>query len=444
MKKKLAVLLALCLMLGALPLSALAAQYTATLNGQEITLNVDDTTGAVSLPSDLNEHYSVSPETLTVGSFPETQKFTLTYYGEAPNTIEVTGTLVKEEEPFEAITVSFQAGEGASGTMADVKVTTKDEADAWTLPAYTFTAPTDKVFAGWKLSTDTAEEPTLYEEGVAYPLTGNVTFIATWKTSEIKVEDGKLVVGQDAELTEGDTVEVNAGEAEKVTVPEETLTKLKEAKVAAVEVTYATASVTVPVEVLKTGAELGIKASADGTTGVAVTLTGAPNAAQAASGNVLPVALEIKLHITINITNPLYAYKDGSVLRRARFENGAIKTRHLTEFVVLDADSEEAKSVQDEYLPVVESNKSAATFLAEGGDYWFAVFTTKTGDVFASGSQVGPSVEGAMVQGAASLDGGTLNSIFTSGSKIELGGQFGLSFDTVASSKAFTSTGSDF
>lgn len=443
MKKKLAVLLALCLMLGALPLSALAAQYTATLNGQEITLNVDDTTGAVSLPSDLNEHYSVSPETLTVGSFPETQKFTLTYYGEAPNTIEVTGTLVKEEEPFEAITVSFQAGEGASGTMADVKVTTKDEADAWTLPAYTFTAPTDKVFAGWKLSTDTAAEPTLYKEGAAYPLTENVTFIATWKTSEIKVEDGNLVVGEGADLTAGDTVEVNAGEAEKVTVPEETLNTLKQAQVAAVEVVNTTASVTVPVEVLKAGAELGIKAST-GTTGVIVTLTDAPDAAQAAAGKVLPVALEIKLHIAVSFENRLYAYKDGSVLRRARFENGAIKTRHLTEFVILDANSAEAKSVQDEYLPVLSSNKSAATFLAEGEDYWFAVFTTKSGDVFSYGSQVVSSEDGAMVQGAASLDGGTLNSIFTSGSKIELGGQFGLSFDTVASSKAFTSTGSDF
>lgn len=442
MKKKLAVLLALCLMLGALPLSALAATYKlTTADGTQVgTLTTNDETGAYEATNLTGafEHYSIAAGTIKVGD----KTATLTaYYDQAPLTI--TATLDETEEPFEAITVSFQAGEDASGTMADVKVTTKDEADAWTLPAYTFTAPTDKVFAGWKLSTDTAAEPTLYEEGAAYPLTENVTFIATWKTSEIKVEDGNLVVGEGADLTAGDTVEVNAGEAEKVTVPKETLNTLKQAQVAAVEVVNTTASVTVPVEVLKAGAELGIKAST-GTTGVIVTLTDAPDAAQAAAGKVLPVALEIKLHIAVSFENLLYAYKDGSVLRRARFENGAIKTRHLTEFVVLDADSEEAKSVQDEYLPVVESNKSAATFLAEGGDYWFAVFTTKTGDVFASGSQVGPSVEGAMVQGAASLDGGTLNSIFTSGSKIELGGQFGLSFDTVASSKAFTSTGSDF
>lgn len=97
MKKKLiAAALALCLLLGLLPMSALAAKYKGSLNGREITIDVDDTNGKVRLPSDLMDHYDVAPKTLTVGSFPKTQEFALTtkHYDSAPETIKITGALV--------------------------------------------------------------------------------------------------------------------------------------------------------------------------------------------------------------------------------------------------------------------------------------------------------------------------------------------------------------
>ena len=97
MKKKLiAAALALCLLLGLLPMSALAAKYKGTLNGSEITIDVDDTNGEVKLPGNLMDHYDVAPKTLAVGSFPKTQEFALTtkHYDSAPETIKITGTLV--------------------------------------------------------------------------------------------------------------------------------------------------------------------------------------------------------------------------------------------------------------------------------------------------------------------------------------------------------------
>ena len=59
MKKKItAILLTLCMVIGLLPLSALAAAWKVTLNGQEITLNVDDTTGAVTSEPDQSQYYT--------------------------------------------------------------------------------------------------------------------------------------------------------------------------------------------------------------------------------------------------------------------------------------------------------------------------------------------------------------------------------------------------
>lgn len=449
MKKKLtAAVLTLCLVLGLLPMSALAATYKLTLeDGTEVgTIETNDETGAYEETALTGSfaHYSISPGTITVGD--KTANLTA-HYGEAPGTLTVTATLVETEEPFTAVTVTFQSGDGASGTMASIEVETKAEADAWTLPAPAFTAPADKVFAGWKLSTDTAEEPTLYEEGAAYPLTENVTFVAVWKATELKIENGALKVNGDAlnDVEAGDTVSVAAGSTDEITVPQETLTALKNAQVAAVEVAQNTATVTVSVEDLRAGATLTIKAGTDtaAKVSVVVSLTGAPTAAQMKSGSVLNAALEIKIHNVPSITNPIYAYKDGNIFRRARVVNGSIFTRHLTEFVVLDGDNAAAAgSVQNEYLPVLSSNTSAAAFLAEGGDRYFAVYT-KGGDVASLGNTANASADGSMVECAASLEGWTLNSVFTSPDSITLGGQYGLNFNTVAASSAFTTDSSE-
>lgn len=100
LKKKLAVLLALCLMLGALPLSALAARYQLTLaDGTTVVgeLTTDDVTGAyeqTKLTGDY-QYYSIAPGKITVGD--KTANLTANY-GEAPDqiTLPVTATLVEE------------------------------------------------------------------------------------------------------------------------------------------------------------------------------------------------------------------------------------------------------------------------------------------------------------------------------------------------------------
>lgn len=128
MKKKItAAALALCLVLGLLPMSVLAAQYKGTLNGKEITINVDDTTGAVTLPDDLAAHYTASPEKLTVGSFPKTQDFALHYNG-APTGLTISGTLVETEgDTVETVTPEVDADGNATVEAKDVNITENTE-----------------------------------------------------------------------------------------------------------------------------------------------------------------------------------------------------------------------------------------------------------------------------------------------------------------------------
>lgn len=93
MKKKLiAAALALCLVLGLLPMSVLAAQYKGTLNGSDITIEVGDDG---SYTEQAFGHYTLAPGsiTLTGGKLPGTHDFQL-HYGEAPGPI-VPGTLVE-------------------------------------------------------------------------------------------------------------------------------------------------------------------------------------------------------------------------------------------------------------------------------------------------------------------------------------------------------------
>ena len=128
MKKKItAAALALCLVLGLLPMSVLAAQYKGNLNGKEITINVDDTTGAVTLPDDLAAHYTASPDKLTAGSFPKTQDFALHYNG-APTGLTISGTIV-ETEGDTVVTVKPDVDTEGNATVEakDVNITENTE-----------------------------------------------------------------------------------------------------------------------------------------------------------------------------------------------------------------------------------------------------------------------------------------------------------------------------
>ena len=69
-------------------------------------------------------------------------------------------------------TVSFNAN-GGSGTMDSVS----EVSGSYTLPANGFTAPTGKVFIGWKAN----NAGNLIEVGQTYNVTANVTFFAQWE-----------------------------------------------------------------------------------------------------------------------------------------------------------------------------------------------------------------------------------------------------------------------
>lgn len=109
-KRLLAVLLALCLALGTLPLSVLAAEYTATMNGKEITVTTDADNRVTVSDTDLNQYYTF---TFVAGSGGDADK--VTYYEKSTG---VTGELALTPKAAAKITVTFNAGEGATVTPA--------------------------------------------------------------------------------------------------------------------------------------------------------------------------------------------------------------------------------------------------------------------------------------------------------------------------------------
>ena len=76
--------------------------------------------------------------------------------------------------------VDFKAGEGASGSMEDQTVTKGSE---YELPTPTFTAPKDKVFAGWKVG----DQEGVKQAKERITITGNVTLTATWKDNTVDI-----------------------------------------------------------------------------------------------------------------------------------------------------------------------------------------------------------------------------------------------------------------
>lgn len=125
----------------------------------------------------------------------------------AGDEITITGdTVVKAIwKPIE-FKVDFKAGEGASGTMKDEIVTKGSE---FVLPDPTFTAPKDKVFAGWKVGSENGVQQA--KEKIT--ITGNITLTATWKDIQVKVTydaNGGSGTMEGTTLTKGSTYKLLA------------------------------------------------------------------------------------------------------------------------------------------------------------------------------------------------------------------------------------------
>ena len=110
--------------------------------------------------------------------------------------------------PVTTYTVSFNAN-GGTGTMANVTGVT----GSYTLPASTFTAPSDKQFKGWATSADGS-----VISGTTYEVSSDTTFYAIWESKEysITVTDGKATIGAGSEISkaaEGTAVTLTANAA---------------------------------------------------------------------------------------------------------------------------------------------------------------------------------------------------------------------------------------
>lgn len=414
MKQKLtAAALALCLVLGLLPMSALAARYKGSLNGQEITIDVNDETGAVTLPGDLLDHYSVAPETLTVGSFPKTQDFTLAFdhYGEAPGTITVTGTLV-EETAGQTFTVSFAAGDHATGTKEAEALTVPEGETSveYTLPdAEGFTPESGYVFSGWQVGDDASA---VKQAGEKLTVSADVTLTAQWTaegetvvtvTPTVDASGSATVKAEDVAVTEAtETVvlDLSSRQSATVTVQSGLVESVKENSVETVQVKTALATADVPVEALPASGDATIAVTPAAITESALpegtadaVKTAVTNGAKAVSvtvkdkdgNNLLPKkdsypASAPTITITINglVTGKTYVVLclsvDGSansLTSFGRFSNIAqstlsFRSKHLSAYIAVEETAENAAALAavtadpgsaDAETPVVSSIK---------------------------------------------------------------------------------------
>lgn len=391
MKKKItAAALALCLVLGLLPMSVLAAQYKGTLNGEEVTIEVDDTTGAVTLPEDLAAHYTASPDKLTVGSFPRTQEFALHYNG-APTGLTINGTLV-EEPAAKTFTVSFAAGDHATGTKAAETLTVPEGASSveYTLPKATgFTPETGYTFAGWTVDADT----TVKAAGAKITVSASVTLTAQWEAESEKVvtveptvdAQGNATVDASkvevTEKTETVAVDLSSRESANMTIPADLVSKVtaSDANVKTVEVQTSLATAAVPVEVLPESGDAKIAVTPATITDQAIpadtndTVKTAVAAATATTVSVTdkdgknlfakkdsytgvePIEITIK-GLATGKTYVVLCLSDGVLTRFGRFEKigGStinFKSHHLTDFI-----------------PVAETAENAAALAAVAAD----------------------------------------------------------------------------
>lgn len=197
LKKKLAVLLALCLMLGALPLSALAARYKLTLaDGTEVgELTTDDTNKVTD--STLNapyDYYSLAPGELTVD---ETTTELVAYYDGAPTALKFIPRLVSEAAAltFTGVTTGTISGMNVADLMEDITVAPQ----SGTTLTVTGTAP--------------------YFEGATVEKSGHYLFVQITTTANATI----TLNGDEVNLTAGTpltaAIELDKGTDGIITVP---------------------------------------------------------------------------------------------------------------------------------------------------------------------------------------------------------------------------------
>ena len=179
LKKKLAVLLALCLMLGALPLSALAARYKLTLadGTTEVgELTTNDETGKIQSAT-LNapyDYYGFAPEAIVVDG----QELTA-YYDGAPTALKFTPRLVSEP-----VVLTFAKGTETTDSipatvMGDITVAQTEKT-----VTVTGTAPYEKDGHYLLVKIDTSANATITLNGSDVELTAG-----TAATVAIKLDD---------------------------------------------------------------------------------------------------------------------------------------------------------------------------------------------------------------------------------------------------------------
>lgn len=118
-KRLLSALLVLCMALTLLPMSALAAKYTVNFEGQDIEIEVDDTTGQYQ-ETQLSEYYAIAPGTITLGAdkkMPLKYDFAYYHYNGAPGTYTIQGSLVNL--PATEIGTEVEASEDGSATASN-------------------------------------------------------------------------------------------------------------------------------------------------------------------------------------------------------------------------------------------------------------------------------------------------------------------------------------
>lgn len=320
MKKKItAAALALCLVLGLLPMSALAVQYKGTIGsgadqGTEITFDVNDETGAVSIAADptlKNQYYLASPTTLELADRTDNVEFTINYYGEAPGTLTVRAA--KVAQAIEDNTVDL----GASEDPATGNVTTG----------------VDEALAG-EIGTSVEDTLTLDATTQSGSAAGTTTvtmpqaIVTAAVTARIDVR-----------------VETNVG---AVTLP-----------TAALEKAGGAARLTVKKET-SASAPSGVSVAAS----ISITLTGVTGTTVLET----PIAVEIKTAVT----NPIVAWLSGGHLYRMRTAAaaGGIKffTRHLSDFVVVEEGAPVEPAPMDAEIGTVGSNSTFTVDGVEPGD----------------------------------------------------------------------------
>ena len=149
-----------------------------------------------------------------------TQTLTITYEGKKTsyNVTVTAGTTPPTPPAAEQVTIKFSPGEGATGSMAEVKV---DKNSEYTLPASTFTAPANKEFKAWKL--DEEEKPVGSKINVGET---DITLTAIWKdrTPEPPTPGEKVTITFDANGGEGTMADVTKNKGDSFTLPACTFT----------------------------------------------------------------------------------------------------------------------------------------------------------------------------------------------------------------------------